>query len=161
MVMSAEKSFPRSPRTVLKTIRLRGINQVSKLIEALRKHCFRGVFPFLACPPFCSVFVIVYVRTIKILILTGDWVTYGFHFLWGIVLSGTSSLRIRQREKSGLWILRDPLVKPVISVLDGDDHVSLGDLHHPEFCLDCRWGRGLVLFQEPFEHRKAFVGGLA
>ncbi|VVT01730.1 hypothetical protein RV134_220023 [Roseovarius sp. EC-HK134] len=82
---------------MLKTIRLRGINQVSKLIEALRKHCFRGVFPFLACPPFCSVFVIVYVRTIKILIPAGDWVTYGFHFLWGNDLPWTSGLRVRQR----------------------------------------------------------------
>ena len=51
-----KKKLPRSPRAVLKSIRFGGINQVSRLIEALRKHRFRGVFPFLAGPPFvfCS-----------------------------------------------------------------------------------------------------------
>ncbi len=56
LMVFRKKKLPRSPRAVLNSIRFEGINQVSRLIEALRKHRFRGVFPFLAGPPFvfCS-----------------------------------------------------------------------------------------------------------
>lgn len=50
--MFRKKKLPRSPRAVLKSNRFGGINQVSRLIEALRKQRFRGVFLFLAGPPF-------------------------------------------------------------------------------------------------------------